>query len=137
MKHTKECIESQKRQQAWLEKHPHYCTTCGGAGEIRTPQTWEEPEDAYLCECFENGICPLCASTLIFDKETGETAHCSNPECELSKKTLGAETEAPDWETLPDVDCWCWEEGNPAKLIEYPDYSGWQMVETADESEVA
>ncbi len=112
MKHTESCLKAQAALAEFEAAHPKYCRKCLGAGETRSPQTWEEPENIETCECVMSDHCPLCGSTIVWEND--EVGTCSNPECEVSKCAING-FDAPNWPTAPDIDCSCWEEAAEAE----------------------
>lgn len=106
MEHTTECQGSFAARQAWLEKWPDHCESCGGHGMI----TWREnqsplgsgeywPMDfSEPCDkCFEKGVCPRCG-LMGFPEDWDEKAPEACTKCGWTVKDGG----------VPEAECYCW-----------------------------
>ncbi|MDD1711227.1 MAG: hypothetical protein LUQ37_10015 [Methanoregulaceae archaeon] len=103
--HTPQCLKQQEAFSKFVAEHPGYCHKCGGSGMISYPSTRYDPGGEDPCSCLESGHCPMCGK----DIETDPESYVSTcPVCHWTDASY-FETGLVDWQTCPDVDCYCWE----------------------------
>lgn len=103
-KHTPACDLQQAAARAFLVLYGDYCEHCGGAGSTTYYGNRDAPSSDACHKCVEEGICPLCAKELTFEKhdscDYGRCAACGWDEWKIHEGTQQPQI-------LPDSECFC------------------------------